>query len=74
MIITINFFLLLYTDYMNVCSLLYLKIKNSGKVASPMAEWLSLCAPLWQSRISPVQILGPDLTPLIKAMLRWCPT
>ena len=37
--------------------------------ASPVAEWLSLCAPLRQPRVSPVQILGIDLAPLIRS--RW---
>ena len=33
--------------------------------ASPVAEWLSLRAPLRQPRVSLVQILGVDMTPRI---------
>ena len=32
----------------------------------PMAEWLSLRAPLWWPGISLVRILGVDMAPLIK--------
>ena len=28
-----------------------------------MAQWLSLCAPLWRPRVSLVQILGTDMAP-----------
>ena len=34
--------------------------------AGPVAVWLSLHAPLWRPRVSPVQILGTDMAPLIK--------
>ena len=30
-----------------------------------MAEWLGLCAPLWQPGVSPVQILGADMVLLV---------
>ena len=32
-----------------------------------MAEWLSSHAPLWQPGVSPFQVLGMDLTPLISS-------
>ena len=34
--------------------------------ASTMAKWLSSNAPLQQSRVSPIQILGVDLSALIR--------
>ena len=34
--------------------------------ALPMAEWLSLWAPLGWPGVSPVQILGTDMAPLIR--------
>src|SRR3712207_4387445 len=34
--------------------------------ASPMAEWLSLCAPLQRPRVLPVRFLGADMAPLIR--------
>ena len=40
--------------------------KNSPEWAGPMANWLSLSAPLRQPRVSPVQTLGADMAPLIK--------
>ena len=40
-------------------------IKNSVRT-SPLAEWLSFHAPLWQPRDSPVGILGADMAPLIR--------
>ena len=46
------------------CFLCWLKNKQIG--ASAVAEWLSSCAPLQRPRISLVQILGPDMAPLIR--------
>ena len=43
-------------------------IKNSG--TGPVTEWLSLHALFQQSRVSPVQILGADMAPLIKLRRR----
>ena len=40
--------------------------KEAFTGAGPVAEWLSLRAPLWRPRVSSVWILGADLTPLIK--------
>ena len=37
-----------------------LKSFKSVSGASPVVEWLSLCALLWWSRVSMVQILGMD--------------
>ena len=34
--------------------------------ASPVAEWLSSCAPLRQPRVSPVRILGANMAPFIR--------
>ena len=42
--------------------------------ASPVAEWLSLCALLRWPRVLQVQILGVDLHTAHQAMLRWHPT
>ena len=42
--------------------------------AGPMAQSLSLCAPLWWPRVSPVQILGADNSTTPQAMLKRCPT
>ena len=34
--------------------------------AGPVVRWLSSRAPLWQPRVSPVQILSADMAPLIR--------
>ena len=34
--------------------------------AAPVAQWLSSCAPLWRPRVSPVQILGTEVAPLVE--------
>ena len=39
--------------------------EQQGFGASPGAECLSLHAPLWWPRVSPVRILGADTAPLI---------
>ena len=38
----------------------------SFKGAQAMAEWLGSRALLWWPRISPVRILGADMSPLMK--------
>ena len=43
-----------------------LGVKYLDLGASPMAEWLSSCAPLPQPRASPVRILGADMAPLVR--------
>ena len=46
-----------------------MKIRKGQKVkleAGPTAQWLSSCALLPRPRVSPVQMLGVDLAPLIK--------
>ena len=40
--------------------------KTEMEGAGPVAEWLSLCALLWQPRVSQIQILGADMAPLIR--------
>ena len=40
--------------------------KNKTLGAGPVVEWLSLHTPLWQPRVSPVQILGTDIALLIR--------
>ena len=35
---------------------------------SPMAEWLSLCAPLRRPRVLLVQMLGADMAPLVRPL------
>ena len=44
------------------------EVKNKKYLlgAGPVAEWLSSHAPLWWPRVSPVQILGADMAPLIR--------
>ena len=37
-----------------------LKLENKELGANPVAQWLSLHAPPWQPRVSPVRILGAD--------------
>ena len=41
-------------------------VKNIPDGAGPVAEWLSLLTPLWQPRVSLVQILGADMASLIR--------
>ena len=48
-------------------------MKGEGR-ASPLARWLSSCAPLLWPRVSLVQIPGVDLPTAYLAMLRQCPT
>ena len=43
-----------------------LKYENNHTGAGPMAEWLSSCAPLRQPMVSPVQILGGEMAPLVR--------
>ena len=40
--------------------------KNSNPGAGPVAELLTLHAPLWRSRVLPVRMLGTDIAPLLK--------
>ena len=44
----------------------YQSMKRHKGGAGPLAEWLSLCTPLQQPRVSPVRILGVDVEPLIR--------
>ena len=41
-------------------------ILNQRRGKGPMAEWLSLLAPLLWPRVSPLQILGADMAPPIR--------
>ena len=53
-------------EWTKECQLAFDTIKTKTMGASPMAEGLSLCAPIWRPRVLPVQILGADLASLSK--------
>ena len=56
----------LYHTDPNVGKTAGVAIVISDRGAGPVAEWLSSCTPLQWARVSPVQILGEDMAPLVK--------